>query len=176
MWHFRGGGGVSKNVHHFQANFSDHPFNALHPCHLRAGSPDHPAVLGHRLLHVAAAVRLLRLLEPVHAAVLHTARSSSPGFFSGDSLVYLENMCFYFYFLSQSSTILFGMRPQLMTNTLKLTLSNGEGVGTSKITLSKGQNVESFINLITTLKVKKIRTLKVFSECQKSLCRKERRK
>ncbi len=83
-----------KKLNFIQANFSDHPFNALHTCHLRAGSPDHPAVLGHRLLHVAAAVRLLGLLEPVHAAVLHTARSSSPGFFSGDSLSWIA--CFYF--------------------------------------------------------------------------------
>ncbi len=51
-----------------------------------------------------------------------------------------------------------------------------EGVGTSKITLSKGQNVESIINLITTSKVKKIRTSKVFSERRKSLRRKERQK
>ncbi len=51
-----------------------------------------------------------------------------------------------------------------------------EGVGTSKITSSKGQNIESLINLIRTSKVKKIRTSKVFSECRKSLRRKERRK
>ena len=86
-----------KKLNFIQANFSDHTFNTLHTCHLRAGSPDHPAVLGHRLLHVSAAVRLLRLLEPVHAAVLHTARSSSSGFFSGDNLVSLENVCFYFF-------------------------------------------------------------------------------
>ncbi len=117
-WVLYGTNKVRLKLNHFQANFSDHTFNTLHTCHLRAGSPDHPAVLGHRLLHVSAAVRLLRLLEPVHAAVLHTARSSSPGFFTGESLVYLENVWFYFYCLSQSSTILFGMRPQLLTDTL----------------------------------------------------------
>ncbi len=102
-WFLYGTNKVRLKLYHFQADLSDHPFNALHACHLRTGSPDHPAVLGHCLLHVAAAVRLLRLLEPVHAAVLHTARSSSPGFFSGDNLlnlVSLENVCLYFYWLS----------------------------------------------------------------------------
>jgi len=39
--------------------------------------------------------------------------------------------------------------------------SKGEGVRTSKITTSKGQNVESFFRMIRTSRVKRIRTLKV---------------
>jgi hypothetical protein len=44
-----------------------------------------------------------------------------------------------------------------------------EGVGMLKIRTSKGQNVESFFWMIRMSKVKG-------SECQKSLCQKERRK
>jgi hypothetical protein len=48
-----------------------------------------------------------------------------------------------------------------------LTLFDWEGVGTSKIRTSKGQDIESIFRMIRTSKVKKIRTLKVFSECRK---------
>jgi hypothetical protein len=39
--------------------------------------------------------------------------------------------------------------------------SKGEGVGTSKITTLKGQNVKIFFRMIRTSKFKRIRTLKV---------------
>ncbi len=38
---------------------------------------------------------------------------------------------------------------------MSLNENNREGVGTSKITSSKGQNIESLINLIRTSKVKR---------------------
>jgi hypothetical protein len=60
--------------------------------------------------------------------------------------------------------VLFTHKTNLVLFNFTLNTINREGVGTSKITSSKGQNVNSFINLITTLKVKKIRALKVFSE------------
>ena len=55
-------------------------------------------------------------------------------------------------------------------------LNYGEGVGTSKIRTTKGQNVKSIFRMIRISKVKKIRTSKVFSERRKSLHQKVRRK
>ncbi len=49
----------------------------------------------------------------------------------------------------------------------KLDAKIREGVGTSKIRTSKGQNIESFFRMIRTSKVKKIRTSKLFSERRK---------
>ena len=47
---------------------------------------------------------------------------------------------------------------------------NREGVGTSKITSSKGQNIESLINLIRTSKVKRSERQKYFQNVESLIC------
>ncbi len=85
-------------------------------------------------------------------------------------------------YLPKSNTVYGAEHSDVCCNTLPRTiffdyyLFTGEGVGTSKITTSKGQNVESIFRMIRTSKVKKITMLKVWSERQKSLRQKECRK
>ena len=66
-----------------QTHFTNHCCHVVRSGHLRPRPPDHPPMLGHGRVRLAAAVLCVRLLEPVHAAVPHAAWNSSFNWQSG---------------------------------------------------------------------------------------------